>query len=69
MRSRLPRKEPVARHQLASIGQPIGEMDMMIAAHALSLGAVLVTNNMRHFGRIAAPLALVNWNEGSPGTD
>jgi tRNA(fMet)-specific endonuclease VapC len=49
------------RHQLVSSGQPIGEMDMMIAAHALSVSAVLVTNNMRHFERIAAPLMLVNW--------
>jgi tRNA(fMet)-specific endonuclease VapC len=52
------------RHQLTTTGQPIGEMDMMIAAHAISIGAVLVTNNMRHFGRIAAPLALANWREG-----
>jgi tRNA(fMet)-specific endonuclease VapC len=51
------------RHQLTSSGQPIGDMDMMIAAHALALGAVLVTNNTRHFGRISAPLALVNWRE------
>ena len=49
------------RHQLVSIGQPIGEMDMMIAAHALSAGAVLVTNNRRHYERIAAPLILENW--------
>lgn len=49
------------RHQLVSTGQPIGEMDMMIAAHALSAGAVLVTNNSRHYERIAAPLILANW--------
>jgi tRNA(fMet)-specific endonuclease VapC len=34
---------------------------MMIAAHALSAGAVLVTNNSRHYERIAAPLILENW--------
>jgi tRNA(fMet)-specific endonuclease VapC len=51
------------RHQLTTTGQPIGEMDMMIAAHALATGAVLVTNNTRHFGRVAAPLALANWSE------
>ena len=51
------------RRQLTSSGQPIGEMDMMIAAHALSIGAVLVTNNTRHFARVAAPLALANWLE------
>ncbi len=49
------------RHQLVSTGQPIGEMDMMIAAHSLSAGAVLVTNNSRHFERIEAPLILENW--------
>lgn len=49
------------RHQLVSTGQPIGEMDMMIAAHALSAGAVLVTNNSLHYERIEAPLILENW--------
>lgn len=49
------------RHQLLSSGRPIGELDMMIAAHSLSLGAVLVTNNMRHFQQIKAPLLLENW--------
>lgn len=49
------------RHQLVSSGQPIGEMDMMIAAHSLSAGSVLVTNNVRHYSRIEAPLTLVNW--------
>jgi tRNA(fMet)-specific endonuclease VapC len=49
------------RHQLTTSRQPIGEMDMMIAAHALAIGAILVTNNSRHFERISAPLALINW--------
>lgn len=49
------------RHQLVSTGQPIGELDMMIAAHSLSAGAVLVTNNLRHYQRIEAPLILENW--------
>ena len=49
------------RHQLVASGQPIGELDMMIAAHSLAVGAVLVTNNMRHYARIAAPLTLANW--------
>jgi len=49
------------RFQLISTGQPIGEMDMMIAAQALSVGAVLVTNNTRHYDRIEAPLLLDNW--------
>jgi len=49
------------RHQLLTSGQPIGELDMMIAAHALSAGAVLVSNNIRHYERIEAPLILANW--------
>jgi tRNA(fMet)-specific endonuclease VapC len=52
------------RHQLVITGQPIGDMDMMIAAHTLAVGAVLVTNNLRHFRRIDAPLLMVNWVEG-----
>jgi len=51
------------RRQLARDGAGIGEMDMMIAAHALSRDAMLVTNNQRHFGRIKAPLRLENWHD------
>lgn len=50
------------RHQLTTQGKVIGEMDMMIASHALSIGAILVTNNTRHFNYIDAPLILENWN-------
>ena len=48
--------------QAALMGQgiPIGTNDAMIAAHARSLDAVLVTNNDRHFSRIEG-LALENW--------
>ena len=49
------------RHQLTTTGKPIGELDMMIAAHAISHDAVLVTNNLRHYQRIKAPLMLENW--------
>lgn len=49
------------RHQLIGRGQPIGEFDMMIAAHSLSASAILVTNNTRHFERIQAPIMLTNW--------
>ena len=49
------------RHQLVSTGQPIRELDMMIAAHSLSAGAVLVTYNTRYYERIEAPLILENW--------
>jgi tRNA(fMet)-specific endonuclease VapC len=50
------------RHQLVGTGQPIGQLDMMIAAHTLAVGATLVTNNLRHFERIQAPLLLENWS-------
>lgn len=56
------------RHQLVSTGQPIGELDMMIAAHAMAIGAVLVTHNMRHFARIAAPLTMIDWHDESRGS-
>ena len=49
------------RHQIMGSGQTTGELDMMIAAHSLSAGAVLVTNNIRHYQRIEAPLILENW--------
>ncbi len=49
------------RHHLVRTGQPIGELDMMIAAQSLSAGAVLFTNNSRHYERIEAPLILENW--------
>jgi tRNA(fMet)-specific endonuclease VapC len=41
-------------------GQPIGSMDLLIAAHAKSLKATLVTNNLREFSRIPG-LNLENW--------
>ena len=49
------------RHDLRASGKPIGEMDMQIAAHSLATGATLVTNNLRHYSRIKAPLILENW--------
>lgn len=33
-------------------GKVIGSMDMLIGAHALSLGVILVTNNTNEFSRI-----------------
>lgn len=48
------------RSNLESRGLVIGAMDMLIAAHALSLGVTLVSNNIREFSRIAN-LSLENW--------
>ena len=38
----------------------IGPMDLLIAAHALALGATLVTTNVREFRRVKG-LKLENW--------
>lgn len=43
-------------------GTPIGSMDAMIAGHALATGAVLVTNNVRHFSRVDG-LTVENWSQ------
>jgi len=62
----LPLDEAAAKHygevrsQLTSKGQLIGNNDLFIAAHALSLGAILVTNNEREFGRVPG-LVVENW--------
>lgn len=44
----------VVRRQLEQAGRPIGPLDNLIAAHALALGATLVTSNIREFNRIPA---------------
>ena len=48
--------------KLFRIGKPIGRNDTMIAAHALTLGCVLVTNNQKHFSRVPG-LETENWVE------
>ena len=48
------------RHELHSNGIVIGAVDMLIAAHALALGATLVTNNTPHFSRVPG-LKTANW--------
>jgi tRNA(fMet)-specific endonuclease VapC len=40
------------RADLESRGTPIGPLDMMIAAHALALGATTVTTNLSEFRRV-----------------
>ena len=41
-------------------GQPIGNMDLMLAAHALAEDTVVVTNNAREFHRVPG-LAVEEW--------
>jgi len=48
------------RADLKARGTPIGDFDEMIAAHALALGAVVVTDNTRHFARVPG-LVIENW--------
>lgn len=48
------------RADLEKKGTPIGANDMLIAAHARSLGMTIVTNNTREFERVP-DLKLENW--------
>ena len=48
------------RAQLEGQGTPIGPLNTLVAAHALSLGCVLVTNNQREFSRVPG-LVVENW--------
>lgn len=48
------------RAELERGGTPIGVMDTMIAAHAKSIGATLVTNNVKHFHKVKG-LTVENW--------
>ena len=50
------------RAELERKGLVIGAMDMLIAAHAISLDLILVTNNVKEFSRIPN-LRLENWAE------
>lgn len=64
----LPLEEPVDQHyavirlHLSVTGQPIGQNDLLIAAHARSLGLVVVTNNTREFLRVPG-LQVEDWLE------
>jgi tRNA(fMet)-specific endonuclease VapC len=51
------------RLQLEQTGQPIGPNDLLIAAHALALGATVVTDNQREFQRVPG-LRVENWLQG-----
>ena len=48
------------RTELERVGTPIGPWDTMIAAHALSLGLTVVTDNEREFRRVPG-LKVQNW--------
>jgi tRNA(fMet)-specific endonuclease VapC len=51
------------RNKLCKMGQDIGVMDTLIAAHAASQNLILVTNNVKHFKRVPE-LKLEQWITG-----
>ena len=53
------------RAALKTSGAMIGANDLLIAAHARSLGQTLVTNNVREFGRVPG-LTVENWTSPQP---
>jgi tRNA(fMet)-specific endonuclease VapC len=50
------------RAELEAIGRPIGPTDLFIAAHACSIGVMLVSHNVGEFGRVRG-LKVENWLE------
>jgi tRNA(fMet)-specific endonuclease VapC len=52
------------RTALEASGGPIGPNDMLIAAHAMALGLVLVTDNVSELTRVD-DLIVVNWRDES----
>lgn len=50
------------RAYLEKRGTPIGSLDMLIAAHAVSLQSTLVTNNESEFTRVPG-LKIENWTK------
>ena len=50
----------IIRADLEKRGLPIGSLDMLIAAHAQSLGLTVVTNNVGEFTRVSG-LAVEDW--------
>lgn len=53
------------RAKLESSGKTLGNMDMQIAAHAIALGAVLVTND-KAFAQVDDLRAIANWATDLP---
>jgi tRNA(fMet)-specific endonuclease VapC len=50
------------RAELETIGRPLGNNDLWIAAHALALKITLVTNNRREFDRVGG-LRVEDWSQ------
>ena len=50
------------RADLKKRGAQLGAADLMIAAHALAIDAIVVTNNVKDFGRVKG-LEVENWTK------
>ncbi|MBK7977434.1 MAG: type II toxin-antitoxin system VapC family toxin [Deltaproteobacteria bacterium] len=48
------------RSDLARVGRTVADLDLLIAATALTHGLAVVTRNVRHFGRIPK-IELADW--------
>ena len=55
-----PRHYARIRVELERVGTPIGANDLWIAAHALAANLILVSNNLKEFGRVSG-LQSENW--------
>ena len=50
----------IIRSDLEKSGQPIGAMDYLLAAQAISLDLILVSNNLKEFSKVKK-LRMENW--------
>ena len=50
------------RADLKKRGAQLGAADLMISAHARAMGAIVVTNNVKDFGRVKG-LEVENWTQ------
>jgi tRNA(fMet)-specific endonuclease VapC len=48
------------RFELEKSGTPLGDMDLLIASAAMSIGAILVSHNKKHFSKIKG-LKVEDW--------
>jgi tRNA(fMet)-specific endonuclease VapC len=50
------------RLKLEKSGTPLGDMDVLIAAAAMSIGAILVSHNLKHFSKITG-INIEDWSK------
>jgi tRNA(fMet)-specific endonuclease VapC len=56
------------RAEMRTRGTLIGDFDEMIAAHGLAIGAVVVTDNTKHFSKVPG-LVIENWLRPAAGSN